>query len=467
MQFRRLIPQLTLTAALLLAADKQRTLKPGWNLFSPEQDVQMGQEAAQQIEREVQVINDPTLHAYVNKIGQRLVNGMEGQKFPFTFKVVNDPSINAFALPGGPMYVHTGLIAAADSEAQIAGVLGHEMGHVALRHGTNQASKANLIQIPAMIAAGVFDRGGIMGSLTQLGIGLGANSVLMKFSRTAENDADLFGARLVHKAGYNPVELARFFEKLEAENGRSGKMQEFFASHPNPGNRIKNIQGDMKFYEQRNYEASTITPELTRAKQIIKGLPAPVKKPAQGGAGNVPAPQGPAVTTSVPSGFKAHQNTLYAMAYPDDWTARPGQDGVSATLTASDGVIRGQNNSEEIGHGVILNFVKPSTTDINAATDELLKGILQGNPSMKASGTAQSVRVDNYTGRLTPLQGPSSMRSGERENVYVLTVMHPQGMFYGVFIAPESRWRVAEPEYKQMMNTLRFSTAAANRMRVR
>ncbi|MBM3769228.1 MAG: peptidase M48 [Acidobacteria bacterium] len=240
MKLRRLIPQLTLTLGFLIAAEKQRVLKPGWNLFSPDQDVQMGKEYAQEIERQFQIINDPALHNYVNRIGQRLVNGIEGQKFPFTFKVVNDPSINAFALPGGPMYVHTGLIAAADNEAQIAGVLGHEMGHVMLRHGTNQASKANLIQIPAMIAGGIFDKGGITGTLTQLGIGLGANSVLMKFSRTAENDSDLFGARLVHNAGYNPVELARFFEKLQAEGGRDSRFKEMFASHPNPGNRIKN-----------------------------------------------------------------------------------------------------------------------------------------------------------------------------------------------------------------------------------
>jgi hypothetical protein len=460
MKMRRIVPQVLFTVGLLIAAPKQRVLKPGWNLFSPEQDVKMGQEYAQQIERDVQVINDPTLHNYINKIGQRLVNAMDGkQPFPFTFKVVNDPAINAFALPGGPMYVNTGLIAAADSEAQIAGVLGHEMGHVALRHGTNQASKANLIQLPAMIAAGIFDKGGITGTLTQLGIGLGANSALMKFSRTAENDADLFGARLVHRAGYNPVELARFFEKLQSENGRNSKMSEFFASHPNPGNRTNNIQNDMKFYERKNYDAAAVPPELVKARQIIKSLPPPPKKPAPGQAnGGVQAPQGPAVTTSVPNGFKAHQTPLYAMAYPNDWNARPAQDGVSASLVAADGVVRGANGQEDIGHGVLVSFVKPASNDINAATDELLKGILQGNPNLRANGNAQQVRIDNYVGKLTPLQGPSSLRSGDRENVLILTVMHPQGMFYAAFVAPQSRWRVAEPEYRQMMQTLRFAS---------
>jgi beta-barrel assembly-enhancing protease len=454
MQIRRVLPQILLTAGFLFAAEKQRVLKPGWNLFKPDQDIKMGQEYAKEIEGQVQVINDPTLHAYVNRIGQRLVGGIEGEKFPFTFKVVNDPSINAFALPGGPMYVHTGLIAAADNEAQIAGVLGHEMGHVMLRHGTNQASKANLIQIPAMIAGGLFDQGSLVGQMATMGIGLGANSVLMKFSRTAENDADLYGARLVHRAGYNPVELARFFEKLEADGGKSGRMQEFFASHPNPGNRIKNIQSDMKFYPQKGYDTAALSPELVKARAIIKTIPAPVKKPAQG---QVQAPTGPAVTTSVPSGFKAHQTSLYAMAYPGDWSLRPAEDGLSASIIAADGAVKGANGQEDIGHGLLISFVKPQSTDINAATEELLKGILQGNPTLKTNGSAQSGKVDNYVSRLTPLQGPSSMRKGEKENVLLLTVMHPKGLFYGIFIAPDSRWRVAEPEYQQMIQTLRFS----------
>jgi len=453
MQIRRVLPQILLTAGFLIAAEKQRVLKPGWNLFKPADDVKMGQEYSKEIESQVQIVSDPTLHAYVNRIGQRLVNGIEGEKFPFTFKVVNDPSINAFALPGGPMYVNTGLIAAADSEAQIAGVLGHEMGHVMLRHGTNQASKANLIQIPAMIAGGLFDQGSMIGQMASLGVGLGANSVLMKFSRTAEKDADLFGARLVHRAGYNPVELARFFEKLEADGGKSGKMQEFFASHPNPGNRTKNIQGDMRFYPQKSYEAASVTPELAQARSIIKTLPAPVKRPARG---QVQAPQGPAVSTSVPNGFKAHQTSLYAIAYPDDWTARAGQDGVSASVTATDGVVKGANGQDDIGHGMLIEFVKPQSADINAATDAHINGILQSNPALKVSSNSQSVKIDGYVGRITPIQGPSGMRSGEKENVLVLTVMHTQGMFVGVFIAPQSRWRVAEPEYEQMMQTLRF-----------
>jgi Putative Zn-dependent protease, contains TPR repeats len=190
-------------------------LKPGFNLFSKEQDVQLGREAAAQVERQMPVVRDSELNSYIQRIGARLAATPEAGGFPYTFKVVNDSSINAFSLPGGPTFVNTGLIKAAENESQLAGVLAHEISHVALRHGTNQASKANLIQIPAALLGSVVGGGGSMlGQLAQLGIGLGANSVLLKFSRTAERQADLLGAQIMSRAGYNPIEMARFFEKL-------------------------------------------------------------------------------------------------------------------------------------------------------------------------------------------------------------------------------------------------------------
>src|SRR5690242_18917218 len=164
------------------------------------------------------VINDPVLTSYVNRVGKRLANSQEARDsgYPFTFEVVADPTINAFALPGGPMFINTGLLKAVDNEAQLAGVMGHEMSHVILRHGTNQASKAQLIQLPAILASQTAG-GSMIGKLAQAGIGLGANSVLLKFSRTAESQADLMGSHLMAEAGYDPVQMAKFFEKLNAE----------------------------------------------------------------------------------------------------------------------------------------------------------------------------------------------------------------------------------------------------------
>ena len=140
-------------ALVLAAAPKLKTLKPGFNLFSREQDVQLGKESAAAVEKQMQVINDARVAPFIEGIGRKLLTApeAEAQTYAYSFKVVNDKSINAFALPGGPTFTHTGLIAAADNEAQIAGVLAHEISHVVLRHGTSNVSKANLLQIPLVL----------------------------------------------------------------------------------------------------------------------------------------------------------------------------------------------------------------------------------------------------------------------------------------------------------------------------
>src|SRR5271165_736838 len=191
----QLAPTLLFFVTVAALAQGPTKLKPGFNLFSKQQDIQLGQETAAEVRKQATIIRNPTLTAYVTAVGKRLMASQEATAsgFPFTFEVIANPSINAFALPGGPMFINTGLLRAVDNEAQLAGVMGHEMSHVILRHGTNQASKANLIELPAMLAGQMAGSGGMMGQLTQLGIGLGTNSVLLKFSRTAESQADLMG----------------------------------------------------------------------------------------------------------------------------------------------------------------------------------------------------------------------------------------------------------------------------------
>src|SRR5213083_3138883 len=199
-----------LVCVLLIAsslAQGPTTFHPGFNFFSRQQDVQLGQESAAQVRRQMQIVKDPFLNDYVNRVGRKLANTPEARAsgFPFTFEVVADPSINAFALPGGPMFINTGLLKAVDNEAELAGVLAHEMSHVILRHGTNQASKANLIQIPALLAAAVTGSN-LLAQLTNLG----ATGLLLRFSRTDESEADASGTRIMNEAGYNPIEMAHF-----------------------------------------------------------------------------------------------------------------------------------------------------------------------------------------------------------------------------------------------------------------
>lgn len=262
--------------AAVLWAQGPTQFHPGFNLFSKEQDVQLGQENAAQVRKQLTVIKDPILTDYVTQVGKRLMSAREAQEsgFPFTFEVVADPSINAFALPGGPMFINTGLLKAVDNEAQLAGVMGHEMSHVILRHGTNQASKSKFIELPAVLASQMAGES-MIGKLAQAGIGLGANSVLLKFSRSAESQADLMGSHLMAESGYDPMEMARFFEKLNAQGG--GRTIQFLSDHPNPDNREKAIEEEVHRLPQQNYGYQSGA--FQRMKQEVSKIKEPKPKP--------------------------------------------------------------------------------------------------------------------------------------------------------------------------------------------
>jgi predicted Zn-dependent protease len=266
-------------ASLPSLAQGVHHFEPGFNLFSKEQDIQLGKENADQVRKQMKVINDPVLTSYVNKVGKRLVASQEAQQsgFPFTFEVVADPSVNAFALPGGPMFINTGLLKAVDNEAQLAGVMGHEMSHVILRHGTNQASKAQFIQIPALLASQMTGES-MAGKLAQLGIGLGANSVLFKFSRTDESQADLTGSHIMAESGYDPNEMAHFFNKLNALSGSPGKgfagsVSQFMSDHPNPANREQAIDEEARALPARKYGYET--GDFQRMKEAVTKIQEP------------------------------------------------------------------------------------------------------------------------------------------------------------------------------------------------
>jgi len=265
--------------ALFGARNPGDPLRPGFNLFSPEQDVQLGKEAAQQVTQKSQPVRNEFLQSYVNRIGQRLAQQPEarGSGFQFEFTVLNDAQVNAFALPGGPMFIYTGLLKLVDNEGELAGVMAHEMSHVILRHGTHEATKQQFVSLPAALAGGLTSNKTMLGRLAQLGVGLGANSVLLKFSRGAESEADALGARLMASAGYDPIEMAHLFEKLESQS--TARMPQLLSDHPNPGNRIQAIQAEMRTLPRSQYGYET--GDFRRAKAQLASLPAPPTTPAR------------------------------------------------------------------------------------------------------------------------------------------------------------------------------------------
>jgi predicted Zn-dependent protease len=218
------------------------------NLFSAQQDIEVGRQAAAEAERQLPILRDAQVERYVDALVRRLAAAAPGPRFPYQVKVVNAADINAFALPGGYLYVNRGLVEAVRSEAELAGVLAHEMAHVAERHGTEQATKAYGAQAGlGLLGQLLAGRDGKLGTVEQLVGGLSVNALFLKFSRDAETEADRVGAQIMSRAGYDPLAMASFFDLLQAQRGRNpGAVAQFFSSHPSPANRSANIRAYAK-----------------------------------------------------------------------------------------------------------------------------------------------------------------------------------------------------------------------------
>jgi predicted Zn-dependent protease len=211
------------------------------NWYSIETDVKIGKQYSQEIERSVKLVDDPVVVEYVNRVGQRLVRNSDAQ-VPFTIKVVDSDQLNAFALPGGFFYVNSGLILAATEEAEMAGVMAHEIAHVTARHGTCDLTKSNILQL-AMIPLLIFGPGGWTGYGIYQGLNFLIPLQFLAFSRGHESEADYLGLQYMYKTGYDPNAYISFFEKIQAEEKkRPGSIPKVFSTHPPSGDRIQNAQ---------------------------------------------------------------------------------------------------------------------------------------------------------------------------------------------------------------------------------
>ncbi len=265
---------MVIALAQICWADARTPAKPGWNLFTPEQDIQIGQQASARIGRQVLLLNDPRVDDYLDALGKRLASYAPGYKFPYQYLCINDENINAFALPGGFIYINRGVIEAADDEAQLAGVMAHETSHVALRHGTNQVSKAEAWRIPLGLLGAAGGLGGLIG---QVGAGFTLNSIILKYSRDDEMQADVLGTQILYDSGYDPRALAQFFEKIEAES-KGKEPAQFFSDHPNPVNRIGRIDEEVDKLggPEPNYRSDS--DDFRSIKIYIMKLPKPPKR---------------------------------------------------------------------------------------------------------------------------------------------------------------------------------------------
>src|SRR5580698_946518 len=295
----------------------QRTqFKPGWNAYSPQQDIDLGKQVAVDAEKQLPRCNAPKVDSYLTELGKKLSAKLPagGVKYPFEFHCVNDKAINAFALPGGYVFVNRGAIEAADNEAQLAGVMAHEMSHVSLRHGTTEATKARAAQGFIGILGAILgdNAGGAL--LTELGR-FSAGGVLLRYSRSSETQADVMGTQVLYDAGYDPRALAQFFEKIEADS-KGQNPPEFFSDHPNPERRVERVEEEIDKLGGLPAKMQKDSPEFEAVKHEVLALPV-VKKETLAGGAPIPRPIGPPALPS--ANYAEYQAAAYAMKYPDNW----------------------------------------------------------------------------------------------------------------------------------------------------
>jgi Zn-dependent protease with chaperone function len=459
-RYIRIAPVFLLTVALGTAQAQTHIVAPP-NKYKPSDDVKLGQEAAQQVQKELPLLNDPSVEEYLSGIGQRLVRVIPEEyqhpEFRYTFRVVNQKEINAFALPGGPMFVNRGMIEAAHDEGEIAGVMAHELSHVLLRHGTAQASKAQKYEIGA-VAGQILGAivGGTAGSIIAQGSNFGISTYFMKFSREYESQADILGVQLMARAGYNPQSMANMFRTLAAQGGGG---PEWLSDHPNPGNREQRIIQEAKLLNATNNPYGN-TAEFQRAQARLKGMsPALTAKQIeqQSQQRRPVGTGGRAVNVEPPSGsFRTYQPTnALRVSVPANW-APVESAGSSITYAPQGAYFQGDNGGGAFTHGVEVG-VSQGTGNLQNDTNSLLRNFAQSNPQLQQSGKARNDNVGGRNGITVQLANVSEV-TGQPEYISLSTTELRDGsLLYVIGVAPRTEADTYDRTFRQVRQNIQIS----------
>jgi hypothetical protein len=451
---------LVCTAVLTVAPAVQTRITLDKNKYAPADDVKLGREAAAQVRKEMPLIHDGAVDEWVQSVGRRLVNGIppefQHKEFTYTFEVVNQKEINAFALPGGPMFLNRGMIEAAKSEGEVAGVMGHEISHVALRHGTAQATKGQKFQLGAILGqvAGAVV-GGTAGAIIAQGSQFGLGTYFLKYSRAYESQADLLGAQIMARAGYDPRQMANMFKTIESQGG--GGQPEWMSDHPNPGNR----------YEAINREAAALrvdprpdTGEFQNSKGRLASMsPAPTAAEIaknKGNAGNGSSAPRAAVRVEPPSRTDRtyRPGDFLRVTVPSNWNQfNTGEGGV--TYAPEGGYVEG-NGRSAFTHGVQFGVAQNTSGNLQRDTDQLVQNFAKSNPNLRSRGS----RRDSLGGRsgLTTTLSNTSDVNGRPELVTVSTAQLRNGnMLFMIGVAPEDEYDNYDEAFRRVRSGLQIS----------
>ena len=456
---------------------------PGNPHMSRDKQRALGLQAAAQVYQQMPVLSDSSPETqYIRKLGQRLVATIPPQySWPFEFHVVRQKEINAFALPGGPMFVNIGTITAASNEAELAGVMAHEMSHVYMQHSAKQEHKAEWTSGLAELAGGVLGAttGGSIAELAQAGVQFGAQRIMLKYSRSDEAQADAVGAIILYKAGYNPQALANFFKTLESQGG--GRPPQWLSDHPDPGNREQAIEKEIRDWPPEKYATDSAAFQETR--QHALGVKAYTGEEIAAGAKtgqwaalnkkegaafdsssvSAVSSQAPVPAASLQRMLPSQRMVgtdfgLIKIARPENWPViMPKHQADYVTIAPEAGV-----TPNGVGYGVLINAAKTKGQNINM--DDIAAEIvqqLQRTHGVKPVGNSVTIGVNGVQGRSLMMESVSPFPSanGQQQPERDWLVAFPQStgvIMIFVFVAPQSEFPRFQSTYEAMLKTVQF-----------
>lgn len=450
-----------LTVPMAAVAQQTRITAPK-NKYKVQDDVKLGSQAANQVEQQFPIIRDGAAQEYLQSVGQRLVNAIPREfdqpAFNYQFRWVNASDLNAFALPGGPMYVNRGMLEAARNEGELAGVMAHEISHVALRHATAQATKQSSAK-SQLGTIGLILGGAILGGQTGAQLGaLGASVIQTKYSREYETQADTLGAQIMADAGYDPRDLANVFQTIAGQS-RSG-TPEWLSSHPDPGNRYQKINREAQYlrvsgnpikmtrgFERTQAQFRSMSPALTMAQIERQGGSGNgggrVESPTAGGrySRTVPAPSTRGRSYNGPNGLQ--------LTIPDNW--RDFNSGNGAMFAPEGGY-----GDQGITHGLMIGLERVQNSNLQQATEAYVASILQGNPYLRQQSRLQNGYVGGQQGYAVQLAGTSPI-TNRNEIVTIYTTATRNGeLFYAATVVPQNESYRYNNTFSNVLNSIRF-----------
>ncbi|HEV8592447.1 MAG TPA: M48 family metallopeptidase [Pyrinomonadaceae bacterium] len=461
---RFIFSALTLWALVVLpiAATAQTRIAMPKNKYKLQDDVKVGNDAARQVEQQFPILNDSIAQNYVENVGRRLVDSIPPQfrqpEFNYRFRVVNARDINAFALPGGPMYVNRGMIEAAKNEGEMAGVMAHEISHVALRHATAQATKQSSIG-NQLGTIGLILGGAILGGQTgaQAGV-LAATAWQTKYSREYETQADVLGAQIMADAGYDPRDLANMFQTIQRESG-GGRAPQWLSSHPDPGNRYQNINREASMLRV-SPNPIKVTRDFSRVQERLRSMPraqtmAQIEQEYKrtGGAGGQTPTAGGRYSNDVP--YPSARTRVYTAGnvirfnVPDNW--REFSTGNDVQFAPEGGY-----GDQGITHGVMVG-TSSAGGRLDQAVQDYVNAVLQGNNYLSQRTGFSRTTIGDRQAYTTVLSGRSPVTNRTEIVTVYATQLRNGSLLYIDTVTPEQDAYRYNTAFRNLINSVRLN----------